>query len=35
MLKTAQVNDVPVMKYIEKKNDSLVKIKVIESNKLQ
>jgi hypothetical protein len=35
MQKTAQVNDVPVMKYIEKKNDSLVKIKVIQPNKLQ
>jgi len=29
------VNDVHVLRYIEKKNDSIVKIKIFEPNKLQ
>jgi hypothetical protein len=35
MLKDVEVNDVPVLRYVERKNDSIVKIRVFESNKLQ
>ena len=35
MLKNVEVNDVPILKYIEKKNESIVKIRTLEPNKLQ
>jgi beta-mannanase len=34
MQKSAEVGDIPLLSYIEKKNDSIVKIRSFDSNKL-
>jgi hypothetical protein len=35
MLKSCEVKDLPLLSYIERKNDSIVKIRTFEPNRLQ